>query len=220
MPRLRTLLSAFLVLPAAARAADHKPPPSKPAAEYAAHDTHPNEHVTIAAEPCDDAKACAFFRLNYLGHSLIPIRVVIANDSDAALTLDDVRIQFLSVSGDKLPAATDDDLNRRLFTLHSTQPIRIPLIPIPIKRAPIDKKITEDEADTGFPGTVVNAHGTLSGYLFYDVFNLEEPALKHAELYVKQIHTLDGKHELFAFTIRFDPWLAANPNTPSNQVRK
>ena len=203
--------------PVAAPAADKKAPPAKPAAEYPAFDTHPDEHVTIAADPCDDPKLCPFFRLPYIQHGLLPIRVVITNDSDRALSLDDARIQFISANNDKIPAATEDDINRRIFTLHSTQPIRIPLDPFPIKRTPVDKKVTEDDNDFGFQGTVVNAHSTLAGYLFYDIKDLDDPALKHAELYVKMVHTLDGKQELFAFTIPFDKWLAANPDAPSNR---
>ena len=107
--------------------------------------------------------------------------------------------------------ATEDDINRRIFTLHSTQPIRIPLDPFPIKRTPIDKKVTEDDNDFGFQGTVVNAHSTLAGYLFYDIQDLDEPALKHAELYVKMVHTLDGKQQMFPFDIPFNKWLAAQP---------
>jgi hypothetical protein len=207
--------------PLAAHAADHKSaPPAKPAAEYPANDTHPDEHVTIAADPCDDPKLCSFFRLPYIQHGLLPIRVVITNDSDRALSLDDARMQFISANNDKIPAATEDDINRRIFTLHSTQPIRIPFDPIPIKRTPIDKKVTQDDNDFGFPGTVVNAHSTLAGYLFYDIQDLDEPALKHAELYVKMVHTLDGKQELFAFSIPLDKWLAANPDTPSNHPRQ
>jgi len=220
---LAALLAALLLAPHV-RAADHKAPPPKPAAQYAAFDTHPNEHVTIAAEPCDDPKDCAFFRLPYIRHGLLPVRVIITNDSDRALSLDDARIQFLTANRDKLPAATDDEINRRLFTIRGTQPTKIPLIvvplSIPIHHAPVDKKITDDNADTGFQGTVVNPHTTLAGYLFYDTKELDDPALRHAELYLKQIHTLDGKQELFAFTIPFDAWLKANPTTPSNQPRK
>jgi hypothetical protein len=145
---------------------------------------------------------------------------VISNDSDRALSLDDARMQFISANNDKIPAATEDDINRRIFTLHSTQPIHIPMIPIPIKRTPVDKKITDDDNDFGFQGRVVNAHSTLAGYLFYDIQDLDEPALKHAELYVKMVHTLDGKQELFAFTIPLDKWLAANPDAPSNHPRQ
>lgn len=218
---LRTIVAAALLsfLPCAARAADHKAPPAKPAADYAANDTDANEHVTIAAEPCDDPKQCSFFRLPYIQHGLLPVRVVITNDSDRALSLDEARMQFISANNDKIPAATEDDINRRIFTLHSTQPIRIPLDPFPIRRTPVDKKISEDDNDFGFQGTVVNAHSTLAGYLFYDIQGLDEPALKGAQLYVKEIHTLDGKQELFAFSIPFDKWLAANPDAPSNHPR-
>jgi hypothetical protein len=217
----RTAIAATLLAPVAARAADHKgPPPAKPAAEYAANDTHPDEHVTVAAEPCDDPKQCSFFRLAYVEHGLLPVRVIFTNDSDRALSLDDARMQFISANNDKIPAATEDDINRRIFTIHSAQPIHVPFDPIPIHRTPVDKKVSQDDNDFGFSGTVVNAHSTLAGYLFYDIKDLDDPALKHAELYVKQVHTLDGKHELFAFTIPFDKWLAANPDAPSNHPQR
>ena len=218
---LPIIAAALLCLtPSIARAADHRsPPPPKSAADYPANDAHPDEHLTIAADPCDDPKLCSFFRLPYIQHGLLPIRVILTNDGDRALQLDEARIQFISADNDKLPAATEDDINRRLFTFHSTKPIHIPLIPITIQRTPIDKKITQDDDDFGFHGTVVKPHSTLAGYLFYDIKDLADPALAHAELYIKMIHTLDGKQELFAFTIPLDKWLAANPNAPSNHPR-
>lgn len=219
--RCAVLTAAALVfLIPAARAADHKSaPPAKSATEYAAKDTHANERVTVAAEPCDDPKLCAFFRLPYIQHGLLPIRVIFTNDSDRPITLEDARMQFLSANNDKIPAASEDDINRRIFTLHSTQPIHIPLIPFPIHRTPIDKKVTDDDNDFGFKSTTVGPHSSLDGYLFYDIKDLDDPALKHAELYIKMVHTLGGKQELFAFTISFDKWLAANPTAPSNQQR-
>jgi hypothetical protein len=196
-----------------AAAADKKAPPAKPAAQYDTFDAHPREQVTIAAEPCDDPADCKFFRLPYVQHGLLPIRVIITNDSDRALSLDDARLQFISANNDVIPAATDDDINRRLFTMKAVKGSKIPMpapIPaIPIHHAPVDKKITQDENDFGFQGTVVNAHSTLAGYLFYDVKPLDDPALKGAELYVKMVHTLDAKQNLFAFSIPFDKWLAA-----------
>ena len=219
--RAGALAALVCLAPPVASASDHKsPPPAKSADTYAAFDTHPNEHVTIAADPCDDPKLCSFFRLPYLEHGLLPIRVVITNNSDRALSLDDARMQFISADNQKIPAATEDDINRRIFTYHSTQPIRIPLDPFPIKRTPVDKKISQDDNDFGFQGTVVNAHSTLAGYLFYDIKGLDDPALRHAELYVKMVHTLDGKQELFAFSIPLDKWLDANPDAPSNHPQR
>ncbi|NYF79309.1 hypothetical protein [Granulicella arctica] len=221
-PSLRAiaLLATAIALPLAAFAADHKAPPVKPASQYAAFDVHPNEHVTVAADPCDEPKNCSFFRLEYVQHGFIPVRVVITNDGDTALSLDDARLQFISVNNDKIPAATDDEINRRLFSTRQAMGTKLPIIPLTIHHPPVDKKITEDENDFGFNGTVVNAHSTLGGYLFYDIRGLDDPALKGAQLYVKEIHTLDGKQQLFAFTIPFDTWLKANPNSPSNQSRK
>jgi len=198
-------------------AAEKKAPPAKSATEYAAFDDHPQEQVAIAVDPCDDAADCKFFRLPYLQHGLVPIRVIITNNSDRALSLDDARLQFISVNNDTIPAATEDDLNRRLFTMRSTRATKIPMpapIPsIPIHHAPVDKKILQDETDFGFSGTVVNAHSTLAGYLFYDVKELDDPALKGAQLYVKMVHTLDGKKDLFPFSVPFDKWLAARDSS-------
>jgi hypothetical protein len=226
----RLILLALAVLLAYsdyAVAADKKAaPPARPAAEYTAFDAHPTEHVTIAADPCTLPADCPFFRLPYLQHGFLPIRVVVTNDGDRAVSLDDARIQFISANNDVIPAATDDDLNRRLFTMKSVHGTKIPMpAPIPaitIHHPPVDKKILEDDTDFGFPGTVVNAHSTLSGYLFYDIRPLDDPALKNAELYVKMVHTLDAKQDLFAFSIPFNKWLAAHPaaiesNTPEKK---
>lgn len=206
------VITTTCVLVTSVLAASHKAPPVKPANQYAAFDTHPNEHVTIAADPCVDPDQCSFFRLPYVQHGFIPVRVIITNDGDTALTLTDVRIQFISAENDKIPAADLDEINRRLFNLKKSMNKPLPLpIPITIHHAPVDKKITEDDKDFGFQSTTVNAHSTLGGYLFYDVRGIDDPPLKGAQLYVKMIHTLDGKHEFFAFTIPFDKWLAANP---------
>jgi hypothetical protein len=204
------LLAALGTLPTA-YAADKKAPPTKPITEYPAFDTHPAEHVTIAIDPCNDQKDCSFFRLPYVAHSLIPIRIIINNDSDKTLSLDDARFQFISANNDKIPAADLEEINRRLFTFKSTQGTKIPIIPITVHHAPVDKKITQDDADFGFKSTTVQPHTTLAGYLFYDIKPLEDPALKGAEIYIKMIHPVNDKNELFAFTIPLDKWLAAQP---------
>jgi hypothetical protein len=209
------LVTAFCLLAASANAADKKAPPAKPANEYAAFDPHPNEKVTVAADPCDDPKDCDFFRLPYVQHGFIPVRVVFTNDSDSPLSLDDARIQFISANNDKIPAATDEDIQRRLFSTKGTAgrkiPLPLPLPPITVHDKPVDKKITQDENEFGFTSTTVNPHSTLAGYLFYDVRELADPPLKGAEIYVKMVHSVDGKTQLFDFNIPFDKWLAAQP---------
>lgn len=210
---------AVALAASAAWAAEKSAPEARRATEYTAHETHPDEHVTLAAEPCEDAKDCPFFRIKYQEHGLLPIRLIITNDSDHTLSLDEARMQFISAANDKLPAATPDDINRRLFTIKNARGTKIPVIPITVHH-PVDKKILDDDKEFGFKTTTVAPHSTLAGYLIYDVKQLDDPVLQHAELYVKMIRTKDGNQELFAFSIPFDKWLAANPDAPSNHTRQ
>ena len=177
---LRTLplfvLAAAVTLAVPPLARDKQAPAARPAAEYPASDSHPAEHVTIAIDPCTEPGSCDFFRLPYIRHSFIPVRVIITNDSDTALDLDEARMQFISASRDKLPAASLDDINRRLFSTKQAAGTRVPIIPIPIHHAPVDKKITQDDEDFGFKTTTVTPHTTVAGYLFYDIQRSRRPA--------------------------------------------
>jgi hypothetical protein len=224
MLTLRKLAPLAILLPLAAYAGD-KPrpaPPVKPAKEYAVNETHPNEKVTIAADPCADSDDCKFFRLPYVSHGFLPVRVIITNDRDQPLQLDEVRIQFFPAGGGKEAAATDDDLNRRLFHGKDAAGTKLPVIPITIHHQPVDQKILNDDADFGFASLVVPPHSTKAGYVFYDTRSIDEPVMKHAELYVKEIFTTDEKGvkvELFAFTLPFDKWLDAHPELTDTRKR-
>jgi hypothetical protein len=221
----RKLVPLLLFLTLAAQASD-KPrpaPPVKPAAEYIVNESHPQEKVTVAAEPCAYEEDCKFFRLPYVSHGFLPVRVIVTNDRDQPLELDEVRIQFFPAEGEKEAAATDDDLNRRLFHGKDAKGTKLPIIPITIHHQPVDQKILNDDTDFGFTSTTVPPHSTRAGYVFYDTRGIDDPVMKHAELYVKEIRTTDEKGarvELFAFTLPFDKWLAAHPDAPEKKAEK
>src|ERR1700742_4941099 len=65
------------------------PPPAAAAATYPLHETHGDEKVTIAVEPCDTPETTKVFKVNYRGYGLYPVRLIITNDSDSTLMLDD-----------------------------------------------------------------------------------------------------------------------------------
>ena len=207
-------LAAFALLLAVAAprafAAKKEAPPALAASAYPAHDTHEKEHVTIGVEPFDTRAKGEFFRNDYAGHSILPVRLVIQNDSDAPLDLNQARMQFIAVDGTKLPAATPDELNRRLFRFTDIKQKRIPGTPITYRPTPVDKKILDDDKDFSFSQTVIPPHSSASGFLFYDIKEVDEPPLKGAELYVKMIHTREGTkdNELFGFSVPFDKFLA------------
>jgi len=198
-----------------------KAPPVQPADQYPAHETHVGEHLTIAAEPCDNVRNCDFFRLPYVSHGFVAVRVIFTNDGDTPLSLDDARIQFISANNDKIPAATEEDLNRRLFSAHDAMGTKVPMVPLTIHHPPVDKKITADQNDFGFASTTVKPHSTLDGYLFYDVHQLDEYPLKGAQLFVKMVYTSPDKEgnkkQLFDFNIPFDKWLALQSSQKSTE---
>ncbi len=219
MPRLlsATLLALLLAAPALAA---KKAPPAPDINTVPARDSHTADHVTIAAEPFETKGKADFFRLDYPGHSLLPVRLLVRNDSDTPLDLSDVRIQFIAADGTKLPAATPDEMNRRLFRFKDIQPRHVPGTPITYHSTPVDKKILDDDKDFGFKSATIAPHTTAEGFLFYDVKEVDDPLLKHAELYVKQIHEGDAKHtELFAFTLPFDNYLRLQ-NAADDQKKK
>jgi len=202
MKRGFALLVAALTLCAAARAAGN-PPDAGTAPQYADVDTHPNERVSIAADPFDTADRAHFFRLDYLKYGLMPIRIIVTNTSDRPISLDDVRIQFISAGNDRLPAANVDEIDRRMNDTGNPMDRRLN-VPLPLPHGKgHNQKIDDDMNDFGFPGTIVEPHTTLSGFLLYDVHDLQQPVLRGAQIYVKMVKDHDG-NELFPFTIDLD----------------
>lgn len=209
VPQKWFAVALLLALATPAFAAKKEAPPVLAATAYVSHETHEKEHVTVAAEPFDTREKGNFFRLDYSGHSILPIRLIIANDSDAPLDLNQVRIQLIASDGTKLPAATPEELNRRLFRFNDIKQKRIPGTPITYRPTPVDKKILDDDKDFSFTQTIIPAHSSANGFLFYDIRDLDDPPLRGTELYVKMMHTKqDGKDtELFAFSVNFDKYL-------------
>jgi len=211
--RFLTLLLPFALAVAAHADKPRKPIPPLPAQQYPLHDTHENEHVTIAAEPCIDKETIPNFRLKYTDHGLLPIRVIVTNDSDLAINLDDARIHFIAADGSSIPAATDDDLQRAMFTVKGATGTRLPLglpIPITVGKKNVDKKIIDDDNDFGFPTTTVQPHTTISGYLFYDTTNLDQPVLDHATLELRKVRLMLNNKTLDSFEIP----LGTKPDKP------
>jgi hypothetical protein len=220
MRRLAVTLAIALpfVLPAHADK-PRKPKPALPAAQYPLHDAHPKERVTIAAEPGDTKETAPNTRLDYAHHGFMPFRVIVTNDSDTALSLDDARIHFISADDAVVQAATDDELQRRLFSRKSVNGTKIPMpAPIPsitIHHAPVDKQILADDNDFGFPTTTIAPHTTVSGYLYYDTRDLDEPVLEHSTLEVRRVHFVGTDKELDSFEILLKSTPDAKSASPS-----
>lgn len=205
------LLAAITITAHADKA--RKPKPALPAAQYPLHQTLGK--VTVAIEPGDIKENRPDTRLDYFHHGYMPFRVIIQNDSDQPITLDDARVKFISQDSTVVPAATDEELQRRMFSRKSAAGTHIPMpMPIPsinIKHPPVDKQILADDIDFGFKTTTVAPHTTESGYLFYDVRDLDDPVLEKATMEIREMKFGGKVMESFLIALKPSP---EPPRTP------
>jgi hypothetical protein len=208
MTALRAILPLLLWLALPAVASDHTPPPVQPATSFAAVEAHKDEKVAIAAEPYDTREKTAIFRVDYLSHGVMPVRLIVTNNGSRPISLRDARILFLTAAGDKIQAAEPEDVER-LMTRKEREGKKIPMPgPIPsikLKPKASNKEVEEDFDTFEYGALVVEPHTTRAGFLFYDVSQLDNP-LKGAKLHLHKLRDADG-NELFYFEIPFDKYL-------------
>ena len=204
-----------LALLPAAHATDHTPPPVQPATDFAAVEVHADEKLAIAAEPYDTTKKMALFRVDYLAHGVMPIRLIVTNNSDRPISLRDARILFITPNGDRIQASEPEDVER-LMTRKEREGSKVPLPgPLPsihLKGKATNKDIEADFDTFEFQALIIEPHTTRAGFLFYDLSGLEQP-LSGGLLNLHTIKDSNGK-ELFYFEIPFSKYL----KTKSSQM--
>jgi hypothetical protein len=203
-----TLALLVIGLAAMAGASNHTTPSVQPATTYPAVEVHEKEHVAVAVEPYDTKEKESIFRVDYLAHGVMPVRLIVTNLGDKPITLRDARILFYTAAGDKIQAAEPEDVER-LMTRSEREGKKIPMPgPIPsIKMKPkaSNKEIEEDFNQFEYQALVVEPHTTRAGFLFYDVSQLDHP-LQGAKMHLHELRAADGS-ELFYFEIPFDLYL-------------
>lgn len=200
------LLALWLALPAAA--GDHIPPPVQPATSFAAVEVHDSERVAIAAEPYDTREKESIFRVDYLSHGIMPIRLIVTNNGNRPISLRDARILFQTAAGDRIQTSEPEDIER-MMSRKEREGGKIPLPgPIPaihLKPKASNKEIEDDFNTFEYQALVVEPHTTRAGFLFYDVSDLDHP-LRGAKLHLHELRDANGQ-ELFYFEIPFDKYL-------------
>ncbi|MDR3724681.1 MAG: hypothetical protein P4K83_09375 [Terracidiphilus sp.] len=213
--KFSSLLPFLLVsAPLLAGTSDHQQPPVQPATSFAAVEVHADEKVAVAAEPYDTKEKASIFRVDYLGHGVMPVRLIVTNQGDRPISLRDARILFQTAAGDRIQAAEPEDVER-LISLKEKQGKKIPMPnPIPaikLKPKASDKLIELDFDTFEYGALVVEPHTTRAGFLFYDISGLAHP-LQGAKLHLHKLRDADGK-ELFFFEIPFDKYLQSKSST-------
>ena len=208
MKVVRTLPLLVIGLAVSAGASNHATPPVQAATTFPAVEIHDKEQVAIAVEPYDTKEKESIFRVDYLGHGVMPVRLIVTNNGDKPISLRDARILFYTAHGDRIQAAEPADVER-LMTRTEREGKKIPMPgPFPsIKMKPkaSNKQVEQDFDQFEYQALVVEPHTTRAGFLFYDVSQLDHP-LEGAKLHLHAIRNADGQ-ELFYFEIPFDTYL-------------
>jgi hypothetical protein len=212
----RRLFVAFLLLASvlAFAAKEFVMPNIYAAKTYPAHDDHPLEKVSIAADPYDLADKASIFNEKYSEKGYLPILIVITNDGDQPIVLNNMKLELITKRRDKIAAATEDDLYRRLSKVkhRGDEPSRNPLpIPLPGKKPQVGvSQKNRDEIDAAmFSAKAVAPHENQAGFFFFDVSGISQP-LAGARLYVTGINNNDGQ-ELMYFEIPMEKYLGYTP---------
>jgi len=194
---MAALFGALLTAPFA-QAARHLP--QARAAESYAHAVT-EARVSIAAVPFPRAAQQRVFAIPYGRFGFVPIRLVITNHNDRPISIAEVRVYFMSANGDRIDAATPDDVERAI-PLRDKRGRQIPLGPFEVNThaRDSDAKVEQDFRRYAYNALAVPAHATVAGFLWFDVEGLGTNPLTGARLSVRQVQGPDGQ-ELFSFEV-------------------
>jgi len=214
--RFVVLLLAFSLF-AFAKAKEFVMPKASPAITYPAHDQHPNEKVTIAADPYDMADKASIFQINYAGGGYLPVFMVFTNDGDTPVSMNNLEVEFITHNRDKIPAATAEDLYRRFTHTKNGDNANAKRIPLPVPSGPkvgVKKGQRDEINDAMFAAKAVAPHETQAGFMFFDVSDISHP-LAGGRIIVSGVNNTNGQ-ELMYFEIPMENYLTASGTTASH----
>jgi len=185
-------------------------PVAKTAFNYPAHDFHRDEKVSIAADPYDNPEKAKIFTINFAEHGFLPIFFIVTNDGDQPVSIANMQIKLITGNRSKLTPIESGDLYRRLSNPQAKTSSNIPL-PFPRKvKGGVTKQQMDEIESSQFAARAVEPHTTQSGFLFFDVADLNAP-LRNATIDISGVADAKG-NELLFFEIPMDKYL----NTPVN----
>ena len=184
-------------------------PVAQAAKTYPAHDEHPAEMVTIAADPYDKPEKAGIFSVNFREHGLLPVFFVVTNDGSQPVSIANMEVTLITANNSKLTPILPEDIYRRLSNPQAnTNPTPLPF-PVPHKKVKgtISKKEMDEIESSQFAAKAVEPHTTQSGFLFLDVGGISDP-LTGAHIDITGVDDAKGG-ELMYFEISMDKYLSS-----------
>jgi hypothetical protein len=198
---------ALLLSITAAFAADKQPPPFKPgpADSFTSHQT--NDKVTMGVDPyvIGDKVKVAFGKVDPYQYGVLPVLVVVQNDSNVSIKLDGLHAEYVGPNGDRVDATPAHDVR------YAVGPKRPSVIDGPAGAAPkiFGKKNPLDEWEIeghAFAAQMLPPGQTASGFLYF-----ETGLQRGATIYVRGMTDASSGKELLFFEL---PLSSDSPQAP------
>jgi hypothetical protein len=154
-----------------------------------------NDHVTVAVVVYDTEELthAAFGKLNPNQYGVLPILVIIQNDTDQALKLDHLDAEYTSADGRNLDATPADEVK----TLGGAERPDVPVgRPIPIHRKHKNPLDVWEIDGRSFAAKLLPAHESASGFFYFQTAH--QPGSK---FYLTGIKVASTGQDLFYFDI-------------------
>jgi hypothetical protein len=180
-------------------------PKTQPAFSFPAHDHHATENVTVAVDPYDTAAKENIFVVKYREHDLLPILLIITNDSDGPIQLTNMKAELVTEDRTKLIPDSEDDIFRRISHPNASG-THYP-IPFPTKKAKggVNSKEMNEVQSAQFRAKAVEPRSSQVGFLFFDVSDIPHP-LAGARFYLTGVSNSSG-NDLMYFEVPLDKYL-------------
>ena len=180
-------------------------PKAQPAFSFPAHDHHSNENVTVGVDPYDTPAKNGIFVIKYREHELLPILLIITNDSDTPIQLADMKAELVTSDRTKLTPDNEDDIVRRISHPNASG-THYP-VPFPTKKAKggVNSKEMDEIQSAQFRAKAVEPRSSQIGFLFFDVSDISNP-LAGAKFYLTGLRNSSG-NELMYFEVSLDNYL-------------
>ena len=198
---MRTLSICWMVFMAAAAGwADNKKPDTKfspgAASSYPARQTNDNVTVAVTAYDTEELAHTAFGKLDPNQYGVLPVLVIIQNDTDQALKLDPLEVQYTGADGRHVEATPASDIQVLGGTERPNMPTGRPLPPLRKHKNPLN--VWEIEG-RGFSAKLLPPHESANGFLYFQVNH--RPG---SQFYLSGIKVASTGKDVFFFEIPLD----------------
>src|SRR5579884_338146 len=165
-----------------------------PISSYASKQT--NENVTIALKPYDSEELAhtAFGKLNPYQYGILPILVIVQNDTNETLRLEGMRVKYTDYDGSEIEATPAADVPYAAD--HPRKPGDPLPLPVPIRikhKSPLAGPEIETRA---FAAKMLPPHESAAGFFYFQAHH--RPG---ASVYISGLKQASSGKELFYFDI-------------------